>query len=170
VHHGGVVTSYMGDGVMALFGGDDGPSSSQRAARAGVEMLARAERRRGELEQLYGRAFDVNVGLHSGPAIVGRLWCSPPTITAIGDTVNLAARVEHANRDLATRFLTTDETSTGCTRVFSSGDRSVSPCPVWRASRGSSSPRCLLTAHGRESWARPGAVQCHCAARSAVAS
>jgi adenylate cyclase len=111
-HHGGVVTSYMGDGVMALFCADDGPSSSQRAARAGVEMLARAERRRGELEQLYGRAFDVNVGLHSGPAIVGTLWGSPPTITAIGDTVNLAARVEQANKDLATRFLTTDETST----------------------------------------------------------
>ena len=71
-----------------------------------------AERRRGELNELYGRTVDVNVGLHCGPAIVGALWGSPPSLTAIGDTVNLAARVEQANKDLATRFLTTEETST----------------------------------------------------------
>jgi adenylate cyclase len=75
-----------------------------------MEMLANVECRRGELEERYGRTFDVNVGLHHGPAIVGALWGTPPTLTAIGDTVNLAARVEQANKDLATRFLTTDTT------------------------------------------------------------
>jgi adenylate cyclase len=107
---GGVVTSYMGDGVMALFLPGDEDASSLRAARAGFEMLANAERRRGELEERYGRTFDVNVGLHHGPAIVGALWGTPPTLTAIGDTVNLAARIEQANKDLTTRFLTTDVT------------------------------------------------------------
>jgi adenylate cyclase len=110
--HGGVVTSYMGDGVMALFCPGEGAPSGLRAARAGIEMLAQAERRRGELDELYGRSVDVNVGLHCGPAIVGTLWGSPPTLTAMGDTVNLAARVEQANKDLATRFLTTEATST----------------------------------------------------------
>jgi adenylate cyclase len=110
--HGGVVTSYMGDGVMALFCPADGTSSSLRAARAGIEMLEQAERRRSELNELYGRVVDVNLGLHCGPAIVGALWGSPPALTAIGGTVNLAARVEQANKDLATRFLTTHETST----------------------------------------------------------
>jgi adenylate cyclase len=109
--HGGVVTSYMGDGVMALFCPGEGPSPGLRAARAGIEMLAQAEHRRSELDELYGRSVDVNVGLHCGPAIVGTLWGSPPTLTAIGDTVNLAARVEQANKDLATRFLTTKPTS-----------------------------------------------------------
>jgi adenylate cyclase len=107
---GGVVTSYMGDGVMALFLPGDGAAPSLRAARAGMEMLANAERRRGELEDRYGKTFDVNVGVHRGPAIVGSLWGNPPTLTAIGDTVNLAARVEQANKELATRFLTTEET------------------------------------------------------------
>jgi adenylate cyclase len=111
-HHGGVVTSYMGDGVMALVCPGDGPSPSLRAARAGIEMLAQAERRRGELDELYGCRVELNVGLHSGPTIVGALWGNPPTLTAIGDTVNLAARVEQANKDLATRFLTTEATST----------------------------------------------------------
>jgi class 3 adenylate cyclase len=109
---GGVVTSYMGDGVMALFLPGDGDPSSLRAARAGFEMLANAERRRGELEERYGHTFDVNIGLHHGPAIVGALWGTPPTLTAIGDTVNLAARIEQANKDLTTRFLTTEVTVT----------------------------------------------------------
>jgi class 3 adenylate cyclase len=38
------------------------------------------------------------------------LFGNPPTLTAIGDTVNLAARVEQANKELATRFLTTETT------------------------------------------------------------
>jgi adenylate cyclase len=107
-HQGGVVTSYMGDGVMALFLPGDGAAPSLRAARAGVEMLANVERRRGELEERYGRAFDVNVGLHHGPAIVGSLWGNPPTLTAIGDTVNIAARIEQANKELSTRFLASE--------------------------------------------------------------
>jgi adenylate cyclase len=110
--HDGVVTSYMGDGVMALFCPRDGPSSTLRAARAGIEMLEQADRRRGELNELYGRTVDVNVGLHRGTAIVGALWGSPPSLTAIGDTVNVAARVEQANKDLGTRFLATKEAST----------------------------------------------------------
>jgi adenylate cyclase len=108
---GGVVTSYMGDGVMALFLPGDGEAPSLRAARAGIEMLANAERRSVELDERYGRAFDVNVGLNSGPAIVGSLFGNPPTLTAIGETVNLAARIEQANKDLATRFLTTADTA-----------------------------------------------------------
>ena len=71
---GGVVTSYMGDGVMALFLPGDGATSSLRAARAAMEMLANIEHRRGEIEERYGRSFDINVGLHSGPAIVGALF------------------------------------------------------------------------------------------------
>jgi adenylate cyclase len=107
---GGVVTSYMGDGVMALFLPGGGASSSLRAARAAMAMLSDAERRRCEIEERYGRGFDTNVGLHSGPAIVGALFGNPPTLTAIGETVNLAARVEQANKGLGTRFLTTEAT------------------------------------------------------------
>ena len=136
--HGGEVTSYMGDGVMALFCPRDDPSSSLSAARAGIEMLVQAERRRGELDELYGRTVDLNVGLHCGPAIVGALWGSPPSLTAIGDTVNLAARVEQANKDLATRFLTTEETSTELHHSLVIGRSSAARFPVWRASTRSS--------------------------------
>jgi adenylate cyclase len=106
--HAGVVTSYMGDGIMALFGPSEVERSALRAARAGFDMLADIDLRRPDLQALYGRAFDVNVGLHHGPAIVGSVWGGPASLTAIGDTVNMASRIEQANKLLGTRFLVSE--------------------------------------------------------------
>jgi adenylate cyclase len=109
--HGGVVTSYMGDGVMALFSDDpstSGEPASRRAVRAGLAILAGTDAARPGLEELYGRSFDMNVGVHFGPAIVGSLLGEPATITAIGDTVNMANRIEQANKEFGTRLLVSD--------------------------------------------------------------
>jgi adenylate cyclase len=103
--HGGVITCYMGDGIMALFRPARGESSTLRAVRAGLQMLAETERRRPELEELYGRSFDLNVGIHYGSTIVGSVWGGLSSVTAIGDTVNLASRIEQANKGFGTRFL-----------------------------------------------------------------
>ena len=108
--HGGVVTSYMGDGVMALFLPGDGATPSLRAARAGIEMLAKPSAGAASWTIAMGAPSTSMSALHRGPAIVGALWGNPPSLTAIGDTVNLAARVEQANKDLGNRFLTTEET------------------------------------------------------------
>jgi adenylate cyclase len=108
--HGGVVTSYMGDGVMALFRPERGRSPSQRAVRAGLELLGETDAGRAAIEELYGRSFEINVGVHFGPTIVGTLWGSPPAATAMGDTVNLASRIEQANKQHGTRFLISDAT------------------------------------------------------------
>ena len=110
--NGGVVTSYMGDGVMALFGLEHAESASLRAVRAGLEMLEESARRRPEMEELYGRSFELNVGLHHGLAIVGSVWGGPTSVTAIGDTVNLASRIEQANKICGTRFLMSEATLT----------------------------------------------------------
>jgi adenylate cyclase len=103
--HAGVVTSYMGDGVMALFGPHHPEPAALRAVRAGLEMLADTDARRPQLAELYGRSFDMNAGLHEGLAIVGSVWGEPAALTAIGDTVNLASRIEQANKEAGTRFL-----------------------------------------------------------------
>jgi adenylate cyclase len=108
--HGGVVTSYMGDGVMALFRPGSRQSPSHRAVRAGLEMLGETDAGRAAMEELYGRSFDLNVGIHYGPTIVGTLWGTPPSPTAMGDTVNLASRIEQANKVHGTRFLISDAT------------------------------------------------------------
>jgi adenylate cyclase len=109
--HGGVVTSYMGDGVMALYSDDAsaaGEPASRRAIRSGLAILAGAEAARHGLEELNGRSFDLNVGVHFGPAIVGSLLGEPATVTAIGDTVNMANRIEQANKEFGTRLLVSD--------------------------------------------------------------
>lgn len=108
--HGGVVTSFMGDGLMALFQPNQRQSSSGRAVRAGLEMLAETDSRRSVLGELYGRSFELNVGVHYGPAIVGTLGGGPSSVTAIGDTVNTASRIEQANKEFGTRLLVSEAT------------------------------------------------------------
>ncbi len=108
--NGGVITSYMGDGVMALFAPARGDSPSRRAVRSAVEMLRDTDERRAALEELYGRSFDLNVGVHFGPTIIGPLWGTSPAVTAIGDTVNVASRIEQANKLHGTRLLVSDAT------------------------------------------------------------
>jgi class 3 adenylate cyclase len=110
VRRGGVVSSYMGDGIMAFFAPDGPEPPSLRAVRAGLDMLAEAERRRPELHELYGRSFDLNVGVHVGPTIVGSIAGDGAPVTAIGDTVNFASRIEQANKEFGTRFLMSDAT------------------------------------------------------------
>jgi adenylate cyclase len=106
--HGGVVTSFMGDGLMALFRPGQRRSPSQRAVRAGLAMVAESDARRPVLSELYGRSFQLDVGVHSGPAIVGTVGGS--SVTAIGDTVNLASRIEQANKEFGTRLLVSEAT------------------------------------------------------------
>lgn len=112
--HGGDVTSYMGDGLMAVFGASDvdrGAGTPSRAAvAAGLEILDAVDRRREVVERLHGRSFEVNVGIHTGDAIVGALWGDRSHVTAIGDAVNLASRIEEANKDFGTRLLVSAET------------------------------------------------------------
>ena len=81
--HGGIVTSYLGDGVMAVFGDSGGVPPSRRAAGAGLDVLAATDAARPGIEELYGRSFDMNAGVHFGTAIVGNLWGDPSTLTAI---------------------------------------------------------------------------------------
>ena len=58
----------------------------------------------------FGRELSIRAGIHFGPAIVGRIGHpARQQLTAIGDTVNIASRVEAANKDLRTQFLITEE-------------------------------------------------------------
>jgi len=107
---GGRVDNFMGDGVMALFGLDDAPQRALRAIRAGLRILADAAALSPWFEAQFHRPFRVGVGVHVGDVVVGAVGAGDRRkVTAIGDPVNLAARVEAANREAGTAFLASDD-------------------------------------------------------------
>lgn len=108
---GGYVDKFMGDGIMAIFGMGApvgvGARNALAAARAmsgvldGLNMSLRDE---------LPAPLQVGIGIHTGPAILGRIGASDRTeaaarITALGETVNIASRLEGMTKDLSAQFV-----------------------------------------------------------------
>ena len=92
----GTVQEMTGDGVMAVFGApvaiEDAPV---RACRAALDIQSRMDVLGGEVEAEHGARPAFRVGLHSGPLVIGALGDDRKMeITVLGDTVNLASRIE----------------------------------------------------------------------------
>ena len=108
--HGGQIDNYMGDGLMALFGLDDAPDAVFRAVGAGLGMIEEVARMRPHFEALYGEGFRIGVGVHYGEVVVGTVGASGRRrMTAIGDAVNFASRIESANKEYGTELLVSEE-------------------------------------------------------------
>jgi adenylate cyclase len=117
--HGGTLNQYMGDGIMVIFGAPAAcPDHALRAVRAAVGMVRRVH----ELKATWAR-FDrlkvwvsaggmrIGIGIHTGSVVVGTVGSAGRLdYTAIGDTVNAAARIEAKNKDLGTEVLISNAT------------------------------------------------------------
>jgi adenylate cyclase len=113
--HGGCVDNLMGDGLMALFR-DDPQAAPLQAVKAGLGMLAAVERLRPYFRALYERNLRVGIGVHYGEVVLGGIgtvgsW-QGARVTAIGDAVNFASRIEAATRPADADFLISEETYT----------------------------------------------------------
>ncbi|MGQ0540677.1 MAG: adenylate/guanylate cyclase domain-containing protein [Blastocatellia bacterium] len=94
--HGGTLDKYIGDGLMALFGAPTAtPEDALNAVKAAVTMQKRLKSLNEELRaEGYGQ-IAVGIGLHTGEATIGYIGSDKRSeYTAIGDTVNLASRLE----------------------------------------------------------------------------
>lgn len=93
----GTLDKFIGDGVMALFGAPiHYPNHPELAIRAALEMRKHADRLEQECIERWGIGVKFGVGINCGPAVVGNIGSEMLRLdyTAIGDTVNLAARLE----------------------------------------------------------------------------
>jgi class 3 adenylate cyclase len=113
--HGGTVHKRMGDGLMALFGDRlSAPGDAQRAIAAGFAMLAALEQWNGARRAQGAPAIAVGIGIHFGMAAIGQVGGER---TVIGDTVNIASRLEGLTRRLGPGMIVSDEAArTAATR------------------------------------------------------
>jgi class 3 adenylate cyclase/tetratricopeptide (TPR) repeat protein len=96
----GTINQYTGDGVMALFGApiahEDGPRRAVHAA-LGIQQALRDYSK--ELQAQGGRGLQMRIGINTGPVVVGKIGDDlRMDYTAVGDTTNLAARMQQTAR------------------------------------------------------------------------
>jgi adenylate cyclase len=117
--HGGSLDKFIGDCIMALWGAPlDDPDHARHAVACALDMADTLQAFKRELgaEQ---SDFDVGIGLHSGPAVIGFIGSQKRReYTAIGDTVNLASRIEGLTKDAKRRILVSRDTMERCGDAF----------------------------------------------------
>jgi adenylate cyclase len=108
---GGMVDKFIGDGVMALFGIETGPERGCRqaldAAKRMVEQVNALSR---SLAEELPEPLRIGIGIHCGPAVVGRMGYGETVhLTAIGDTVNVASRLQDLTKEYSCQLVISDE-------------------------------------------------------------
>jgi adenylate cyclase len=101
--NGGDIDKFVGDAIMAMFEGEDKELKACRTAMEIKEaMAAAAEEQRARKE----KTVSVGIGINTGPVVFGSVGAKDRMdFTSIGDTVNLAARLEGANKEYDTKSL-----------------------------------------------------------------
>ncbi len=115
---GGYIDKFMGDGIMAIFGMDrpvgQGAKDALMAARAMSGVLDSLNM---SLADELPSRLNIGIGLHTGDAILGRIGVASASgagerITALGDTVNTASRLESSTKDLNAQLVVSEQTLT----------------------------------------------------------
>ena len=111
--HKGMLDKYIGDAVMGVFGvpypSDD---HALRALRAAIDMRDRLNGLNVNLKQKQLPELSVGIGLHTGDLLIGAIGSTRRLdYTVIGDTVNVASRIEGMTRNYPVEILVSDATS-----------------------------------------------------------
>lgn len=121
----GWVVKFVGDGIVAMFEGNaSGNSHEGRAIKAGLLMVTAATQFQAWMDEHFPDRFlprfAIGVGIHSGEVSVARMGAAAnPEITILGDTVNVASRLEAATKEMGWSIAVSGET------VLMAGDRFV---------------------------------------------
>ena len=124
--HQGIIDKYIGDAIMAYWGPPfaDDKEQAWLASLAALEMLQLVLQLRAELPELLGvrtlpNAFDLRIGIATGEVLVGSIGSElMMSYTVMGDTVNLASRLEGANKEFGGRILVSEATVAGASAAI----------------------------------------------------
>ncbi len=110
--HQGTLDKYIGDAVMAIWGAPfDEPDHAQRCCLSAVSMLARLAELQVQWRAQGSPVLEIGIGINTGIASVGNMGSSLRYgYTALGDAVNLAARLEGLNKEYGTQILISEFT------------------------------------------------------------
>jgi len=110
--HQGTLDKYIGDAVMAIWGAPfDEPNHTERCCLSAVSMLARLSELQAQWRAQGSPVLEIGIGINTGIASVGNMGSSLRYgYTALGDAVNLAARLEGLNKEYGTQILISEFT------------------------------------------------------------
>lgn len=110
LEHHGTVDKFLGDGVMAFWGAPlPDERQSENAVRAAIEMQKRMIAMSAEIEHETGAKLAMRIGVNRGECIVGNMGGNKRfDYTAVGDSVNLASRIEGVNKIYGTDILVSE--------------------------------------------------------------
>ncbi len=113
LEEGGTVDKYIGDAIVAMFGAPlDQPDHAERAVRAALRCRARLAELRPQWIERGWPEVGARIGVNSGVAVVGNMGSAQRfDYTMLGDTVNLAARLEGANKAYGTELMIGEQTA-----------------------------------------------------------
>ncbi|NKL29219.1 2Fe-2S iron-sulfur cluster binding domain-containing protein [Rhizobium leguminosarum bv. viciae] len=111
---GGRLDKFIGDGAMALFGLNTAPEEACRQAlNAAAAIVAEIEKLAAELADELALPLRIAIGIHTGPAVVGTMgYGRVRSMTAIGDTVNVASRLESAAKEFEAAIVISEPVAT----------------------------------------------------------
>ena len=114
LEEGGTLDKYIGDALMAFWGAPvrpGGPRAARLPDRAAASSRSWRSSEGGWRERGAARRFDIGVGINSGPMVVGNMGSDLRfDYTVMGDAVNLASRLEGANKEYETSIIVSEAT------------------------------------------------------------
>jgi len=115
--NGGFVDKYIGDAIVAVFGAPlDDPHHARNAVMAALQCQAKLASLNADPAQPFkGKRLGARIGINTGAALVGNIGSTRRfNYTVMGDTVNLASRLEGANKYFGSAIMVSDATRAAC--------------------------------------------------------
>ncbi|MBI2554470.1 MAG: CHASE2 domain-containing protein [Candidatus Rokubacteria bacterium] len=118
--YGGTVDKYIGDAIMALYGAPfEQPNHAEQAVRTALEFQEQVKVLSERWEAKCGARLRNGVGINTGDAVVGTIGSQQRLeYTAIGDTVNLASRLEGLTKDFLSPIVVSESTHEEVKHLF----------------------------------------------------